>query len=90
MITSRVTSRGQVTIPKGIRDSLGLKPGDWVRITIDEGRLVIQPAKVGLQNLRGTVEPRKKPEDFGAVRDMARKAMARRRANPRASGSRDG
>jgi len=61
-----------------------------VRITIHEGGLVILPANVGLQDLRGTVEPRNKPEDFGAVRDRARKAMARRRANPRGSPRKDG
>ncbi len=90
MATARVASRGRITIPKQIRDSLGLKPGDWVRITIDEGRLVIRPAKAGLQDLRGTVEPRNKPEDFGAAREKAKRAMGRKRSNPRAPRQRDG
>jgi antitoxin PrlF len=90
MVTARVTSLGRITIPKQIRDSLGLKSGDWVRITIDEGRLVMRPAKAGLQDLRGTIEPRQEPEDFGVAREKAKKAMARRRANPRRPRQRDG
>ena len=35
---AKVTSKGQITIPKPIRDALGLKAGGWVvfRITNDE------------------------------------------------------
>lgn len=35
---SRVTSKGQVTIPKEIREELGLQPGDELRFeATDEG-----------------------------------------------------
>ncbi len=38
-----VTSKGQVTIPKSIRDRLGLKPGSKVVFSMDEkGRAVLQ------------------------------------------------
>jgi AbrB family looped-hinge helix DNA binding protein len=33
---SNMTSKGQVTVPKDIRDALGLKPGHRVRFEIDE------------------------------------------------------
>ena len=33
---SRLTSKGQVTVPKEIRDALGLKSGDLVQFTVDE------------------------------------------------------
>ena len=32
---SRLTSKGQVTIPKGVRDRLGLRPGDEVEFIAD-------------------------------------------------------
>ena len=31
---STLTSKGQTTIPKAIRDSLGLKPGDKITFTV--------------------------------------------------------
>lgn len=44
MPSSKLTSKGQVTIPKQIRERLGLKVGDRLRFRIDaEGRLVVQP-----------------------------------------------
>lgn len=37
---SRLTSKGQVTVPKEIRDALGLRSGDLVRFTRDESGTV--------------------------------------------------
>lgn len=37
MPTSTMTSKGQLTVPKEIRDRLGLEPGDQVRFEILTG-----------------------------------------------------
>ena len=37
MSTATITSKGQITIPKAIRDALGLKPNQKVVFVIDEG-----------------------------------------------------
>ncbi len=37
---SRVSEKGQVTIPKPIRDRLGLKPGTIVEFHAEDGKLV--------------------------------------------------
>lgn len=43
---SALTVKGQVTIPKRVRDFLGLKPGDQVDFMLgDDGRVVVQPIK---------------------------------------------
>jgi AbrB family looped-hinge helix DNA binding protein len=54
MPSATLTSKGQTTIPKRIRDHLGLKPGDRLRFAIEEGgRVVLELATVPLEQLRG-------------------------------------
>ncbi|HVF58599.1 MAG TPA: AbrB/MazE/SpoVT family DNA-binding domain-containing protein [Thermoanaerobaculia bacterium] len=44
MPTSTLTSKGQVTIPRRIRERLGLRVGDRLEFRIDEsGKLLIEP-----------------------------------------------
>jgi antitoxin PrlF len=45
MAAHRVTSKGQVTIPKADRDALGIRPGDVVEFERDGERLFISRAK---------------------------------------------
>ena len=41
---SRMTSKGQVTIPKNIRQALGVKPGDHVEFELlPDQRVVVKP-----------------------------------------------
>ncbi len=42
MLESTLTSKGQTTLPKGVREALGLAPGDKVRYLVvgDEVRIV--------------------------------------------------
>jgi antitoxin PrlF len=52
-----LTVKGQVTIPKRVRDALGLKPGDLVDFVIgDDGRVVVR-------NAQEIVEPQR-PDRF--------------------------
>ena len=37
----KVTRRGQVTIPKSIREALEIKEGDLVEVSLEEGRVVL-------------------------------------------------
>ncbi|MBA2766015.1 MAG: AbrB/MazE/SpoVT family DNA-binding domain-containing protein [Solirubrobacterales bacterium] len=37
---STVSERGQVTIPKDVRDRLGIRPGQILEFSAEEGRLV--------------------------------------------------
>ncbi len=43
-ITARVTSKGQVTIPKAVRDSLGIETGDHIVFRVEGSRAVIARA----------------------------------------------
>ena len=61
MQSTTITSKGQVTIPKAVRDRLGLKAGGKVVFSVDEtGRAYLRPAKATraapsrFRKLRGT------------------------------------
>ncbi len=64
-MATTLTSKGQVTIPKRIRDALGLKPGHRVEFSVgDNGTVVIHRAQTG--------KPRPVTKDrFAASRGIA-------------------
>ena len=39
----KMTSKGQLTIPKEIRDKLGLKAGDFLRAQVEKGHILLKP-----------------------------------------------
>ncbi|HEX2525459.1 MAG TPA: type II toxin-antitoxin system PrlF family antitoxin [Geminicoccus sp.] len=45
MITSRITSKAQTTIPRAVRVALDLKEGDELVYEIQDGRVVISKPK---------------------------------------------
>ena len=58
-ITATLTSKGQTTIPKEIRESLGLKPGDRITFTLMPGGTVIMRVKSkSIMQLAGVVHKR--------------------------------
>jgi len=38
-----ITSKGQVTVPKRIRETLGLRPGSQVDFLVEDDRVVLRP-----------------------------------------------
>lgn len=38
-----LTTKGQLTLPKAVRQALGLKAGDEFLVSIEEGRIVLRP-----------------------------------------------
>ncbi|MBI4538210.1 MAG: AbrB/MazE/SpoVT family DNA-binding domain-containing protein [Gemmatimonadetes bacterium] len=54
MATATLTSKGQTTIPKRIRELLGLRPGDRIDFVVEDGdRIVIRPATTPITQLAG-------------------------------------
>ena len=51
-----LTSKGQITIPKEIRDSLGMKAGDRMTFTLmPDATVVMRVKRKGLTELAGTL-----------------------------------
>ena len=57
---SAITVKGQATIPKAIRQHLGLKPGDRVKFFVHpDGSVVLLP-KLSAASLRGMIKSRRR------------------------------
>lgn len=78
MISSKLTSKGQATIPKEIRDYLDLRAGDRVIFLRKGSSVVLQGLKETLLDLRGSVQARQRPEDFHQVRQQVKRRIARK------------
>jgi len=58
-VDSAITTKGQATIPKAIREHLGLKPGDRVKFFVHpDGSVVLLPKRPA-SALRGIVKARR-------------------------------
>ncbi len=66
-----ITTKGQVTVPAEIRRFLGVEPHDKIVFRVMDGRVELQPTKMSLEATFGAVTPRKRPEDFKELRDVA-------------------
>lgn len=53
MPTTRVSERGQVVIPKPIRDRLGLKRGQELEVNLEDGVIHMRPRKAGGKARKG-------------------------------------
>ena len=61
MSEARMTSKGQITVPKDVRQKLKLQQGDRVRFLIEEdGRVRLMPVKRDISELIGVLpKPRR-------------------------------
>ncbi|HVB09063.1 MAG TPA: AbrB/MazE/SpoVT family DNA-binding domain-containing protein [Bacillota bacterium] len=57
---ARVTAKGQVTLPKRVRDALGIRPGTEVEFEVQEGRAILRrrPPAAALERWRGALKDR--------------------------------
>jgi AbrB family looped-hinge helix DNA binding protein len=69
----RIGAKGQVVIPKHLRDRAGLHPGTAVEFALEDGRIVLRPVKTATSRLGGSLP--------GV--DMAARLLEDRRREPR-------
>ena len=57
MPAAKLTSKGQITVPKAVREALGVHPGDRIAFRLfDDGTVVIEADTVDLTELRGILK----------------------------------
>jgi AbrB family looped-hinge helix DNA binding protein len=80
-VQSTITVKGQTTLPKPIRDHLGLKPGDRVKFFIHpDGTVVILPTRPA-SALRGILKrPGQKPITIEEMDEAIAAAVSERDA----------
>jgi AbrB family looped-hinge helix DNA binding protein len=57
---SAITTKGQATIPKAVREYLGLKPGDRLRFFLHPDGTVVLLPKLPARSLRGMLRSRRR------------------------------
>jgi AbrB family looped-hinge helix DNA binding protein len=79
MNISKVGRRGQIAIPRLIRQELNLQEGDRLAFVRRGDEVVLQPLKTTLSDFRGSI-PVSEPQDFDAIRQQVLDRRAYRSA----------
>ena len=75
MPAARITSKGQITVPKAIRDALGVEAGDRLAFRIQpDGAVLIEPETVDLRALRGRLVPERRGVTVEEMDEAIRRA----------------
>lgn len=75
-VTTKLTQKGQVTIPQSVREQAGLKPRDTVTVEVEGDVVKIQRTSSRIAAGYGSVTARKQPEDFDALREEFESGVA--------------
>lgn len=79
MAYSTLTAKGQTTIPKRVRDRLGLKAGDRIEfVANDDGTASMVPATLHIADLVGCLPAPKRAASLEDMDRAIRKRAARR------------
>jgi AbrB family looped-hinge helix DNA binding protein len=73
-----LTSKGQTTIPKDVREYLGLRPGDRIEFVLTEDKTVLlKPATRPVTDLRGFLPKPVRPVTIEEMNAAIRKRAGR-------------
>jgi len=77
MAIATMTTKGQITIPKEIRDALRLQPGDRVDFVLGkDGRAVLRPATRSIMDLCGMLKHNGPPVTVEQMNEGIARAVA--------------
>ena len=83
MPIATMTSKGQTTIPKEIRDHLKLKPGDQISYTVENGRVVMQAKNLHPSELQNILPRPKRPLSTKEMDEGITRALSEKDARSR-------
>lgn len=73
-----LTSKGQSTVPKAIRDRLHLHPGDQIEFAVrEDGRIEILAAPIPVASLKGILPPPSRSVSLADMDQAIRKRAAK-------------
>jgi AbrB family looped-hinge helix DNA binding protein len=75
-ITAKITSKGQITLPKEVRKTLNVHAGNVVIFEKENDNVVIRPART-LKEFKGFLKGKGK-EDFEEMRKKAKEHVGKR------------
>jgi len=79
MAAATLTSKGQVTIPKEVRDALGLETGHRISFRLREDGIVEMEAdSVDLMSLFGSIKPKVRGVTVQAMNDAIRRGATKK------------
>lgn len=84
--SSRMTSKGQITVPAEVRERHGFKPGERVSFREVDGRVIVEPATASMRRLRGMfahLRVGKAPLTIEEMEEAAAAGYAREPIEPR-------
>jgi AbrB family looped-hinge helix DNA binding protein len=74
MYISKISSKGQVTLPKEVREAVGLHPGDMIAYEVNDGVILLRHVEsfdaAFHAALSNTLDEWATPEDEKAFRDL--------------------
>lgn len=78
MAAASLSSKGQITLPKEIRDIYGLEEGDRIDFVPEKGWIIMVPLKRNILDLYGSIAHKGKTLDFSKIREKIKKQIIRR------------
>jgi AbrB family looped-hinge helix DNA binding protein len=79
MAEARMTSKGQITVPKEVRLRLNLRTGDRVVFVVeDDGTVRLRAANKDISSLRGILPPPKRKATIEQIEESIAKAAVER------------
>lgn len=78
VVSAKITSKGQITLPRAVRKDLNVSAGNVIIFEKEEDKVVLRPAKT-LKEFKGFLKSKAKA-DFDETRKKAKQNVGKRAA----------